>query len=80
MTQQQHSDERNAKIVEKQAQVGRYGEYNIMLNISKEQGITVDQVYVMTVRQVYDLVERGKRLDYTQHARTALNKLQEPTK
>lgn len=37
-----------------------------MLNISKEHNITVDDVYRMTVKQVYELVERGKKLDFLQ--------------
>lgn len=78
MTYQQRIDEENSKIVERKAKVGKYGEYNIMLNIAKEHSITVDEVYIMTVRQVYDLVERGKRLDYTRGAIEVLRKTQEP--
>ena len=45
-----------------------------MLNVAKDHGITVDDVYIMTVKQVYELVERGKKLDYLQSRIQGLKK------
>ena len=41
-----------------------YGEFNVLNNLVKEYNFTHDEVYLMSVQDVYTLIDIGKRQDY----------------
>ena len=43
-----------------------YGEFNVLNNLVKEYGFTHDEVFIMSVKDVYTLIDIGKRQDYIQ--------------
>ncbi len=75
MTGEQKENNLFWQQAEKGAKLSMYGEFNTLLDVSRNHRIPHDEVYKMTVNAVYTLVDISKRQEYGQSKSQELKRM-----